>query len=74
MAMLIHTVPHCIVQFFDKTVLFSNKMNIQLLTFAYIRLLNKQYENEVTLTGQNDTLNAISLLKFCHTLLKIRSL
>ena len=29
------------------------KVNIQLLTFAYIRLLNKPYENEVTLTGQN---------------------
>ena len=29
---------------------------LQLLTFAYIRLLNKPYENEVTLTWQNPPL------------------
>ena len=28
-------------------------MDLQLLNFAYIRLLNKPYENEVTLIGQN---------------------
>ena len=28
-------------------------MVIQLWTFAYVRLLNKPYENQVTLTGQN---------------------
>ena len=27
--------------------------NLQALNFAYIRLLNKPYENEVTLTRQN---------------------
>ena len=31
----------------------SGKSKVQLLTFAYIRLLNKHYENEVTLRGQN---------------------
>ena len=31
--------------------------HIQLLNFAYKRLVNKPYENEVTLTGQNPTLN-----------------
>ena len=31
----------------------STFKHIQLWTFAYIRLLNKPYENQVTLTGQN---------------------
>ena len=31
-------------------------MNIQLPTFAFTRLLNKPYENEVALTGQNPPL------------------
>ena len=31
-------------------------VDLQLLNFAYIRLLNKPYENEVTLTGQNPPL------------------
>ena len=38
------------------------KMCIQSWTFAYIRLLNKSYENEVTLTGQKPP------LKFCQPL------
>ena len=29
------------------------ELEIQLPTFAYIQLLNKPYENEVTLTEQN---------------------
>ena len=32
------------------------EVKIQLLNFAYKLLLNKPYENEVTLTGQNITL------------------
>ena len=32
------------------------RFQIQLPTFAYTRLLNKPYENEVTLTGQNTPL------------------
>ena len=35
---------------------------IQPLNFAYVRLLDKPYENEVTLTGQNPP------LKCCHPL------
>ena len=31
-------------------------LNIQPLNFAYVQLLNKPYENEVTLTGQNPPL------------------
>ena len=30
--------------------------DIQLLNFAYIQLLNKPYENEFTMTGQNQPL------------------
>ena len=37
----------------------QNTYLIQLLTFAYLRLINKPYENEVTLTGQNPP------LKYC---------
>ena len=33
------------------------KYSLQLLTFAYKRLLNKPYENEVILAGQNPPLN-----------------
>ena len=37
--------------------IYSSKTdNVQLLTFAYIWLLNKPYENEVTLTGENPPL------------------
>ena len=31
----------------------NQKEILQLWTFAYVRLLNKPYENQVTLTGQN---------------------
>ena len=31
----------------------KTQKNIQLWTFAYVRLLNKPYENEVTFRGQN---------------------
>ena len=37
--------------------------NIQSWTFAYIRLLNKPYENEVTLTGQNPPLKCCQPLE-----------
>ena len=36
---------------------------IQPLNFAYIRLLNKPYENEVTLTGQNPPLKCCQPLE-----------
>ena len=36
---------------------------IQSWTFAYIRLLNKPYENEVTLTGQNPPLKCCQHLE-----------
>ena len=36
---------------------------VQPLNFAYIRLLNKPYENEVTLTGQNPPLKCCKLLE-----------
>ena len=36
--------------------------DVQLWTFAIIRLLNKPYENEVTLTGQNVPLKCCQLL------------
>ena len=38
--------------------------DIQLWTFAYVRLLNKPYENEVTLRGQNMSLKYYQPLKF----------
>ena len=38
--------------------------DIQLLNFAYKRLLNKPYENEVTLTGQNPPLKYYQPLEF----------
>ena len=37
---------------------------IQLLNFAYKRLLNKPYENEVTLTGENSPLKCCQSLDF----------
>ena len=39
------------------------KEKIQLLNFAYKRLLNKPYENEVTLTGQNPPLKCCQHLE-----------
>ena len=35
---------------------------VQLLNFTYKRLLNKRYENDITLTGQNSPLNIAILL------------
>ena len=43
---------------------------IQLWTFAIIRLLNKPYKNEVTLTGQNAPLKCCQLLGFLTQLKK----
>ena len=39
-------------------------MYIQLLTFAYIQLLNKPYENDFTLKGQNICLKCYQPLDF----------
>ena len=39
------------------------KSEIQSWTFAYIQLLNKPYENEVTLTGQNPPLKCCQHLE-----------
>ena len=44
--------------------------DIQLLTFAYIRLLNKPYWNEVTLTGQNPALKCCQYVETWHALRK----
>ena len=41
----------------------STHRYIQLLTFAYKRLLNKPYENEVILTGQNPPLKCCQHLE-----------
>ena len=41
----------------------ANHNNIQLWNFALKRLLNKPYENEVTLTGQNTPLNCLNFLQ-----------
>ena len=49
----------------------TNLMVIQLWTFAYVRLLDKPYENQIILTGQNPPLNAASLLKFWHALQRV---
>ena len=38
-------------------------LDLQLLNFAYKRLLNKPYENEVTLTGQNPPLKCCQPLE-----------
>ena len=43
---------------------------LQSWTFAYIRLLNKPYENEVTLTGQNPHLKCCQLLELLTQLKK----
>ena len=43
---------HCNICFVDESITFK----IQVWTFAYVRLLNKPYENQVTLTGQNPPL------------------
>ena len=37
--------------------------HVQPLNFAYVRLLNKPYENEVTLTGQNPPLKCCQPLE-----------
>ena len=47
----------------DKPRIKSIKGDLQLLNFAYKRLLNKPYENEVTLTGQNPPLKCYQPLE-----------
>ena len=51
-----------ILQLQSKEPYFSRCIYLQLWTFAIIRLLNKPYENEVTLTGQNAPLKCCKLL------------
>ena len=41
--------------------------NIQLWTFAYVRLLNKPYENEVALSEQKIPLKCCQPLDFWYT-------
>ena len=49
----------------------SNKrLKVQPREFAYIRLLNKPYENEVTLTGQNPTLKCCQHIEIQKTVRK----
>ena len=43
---------------------------IQLWTFAYVRLLNKPYKNEVTLREQKKPLKCCYSLHFLHAFLK----
>ena len=45
-------------------------MNIQPLNFAYVWLLNKPYENEVFLTGQNPPLEYCQHLEIQYTFRK----
>ena len=45
-------------------------VNIQLPTFSYTQLLNKPYENEVTLTGQNPPLICCQHLEIQYTVRK----
>ena len=40
-----------------------NDIDVQLLNFDYKRLLNKPYENELTLTGQNPPLKCYQPLQ-----------
>ena len=47
-----------------------HKLHLQLWTFAYIQLLNKPYENEVTLTGQNPPLKYCQQLEIQYTVRK----
>ena len=44
--------------------------NIQSWTFAIIQLLNKPYENEVTLTGQNPPLKCCQQIEIQNTVRK----
>ena len=44
--------------------------NVQLLNFAYTWVLNKPYENEVTLTGKNPPLKSYKHLEISKTLRK----
>ena len=62
----------------SKIVLFTNLgtlphkkvLYIQPLNFAYIQLLNKPYEKEVTLTGQNPPLKYCQHLEIQYTVRK----
>ena len=45
-------------------------VEIQLPTFAFTRLLNKPYENEVTLTGQNPPLKCCQHIEIQYTVRK----
>ena len=47
-----------------------NTSYVQLPTFAYTRLLNKPYEYEVTLTGQNQPLKCCQHLEIQYTVRK----
>ena len=49
---------------------FTIEAYLQLLNFAYKRLLKKPYENEVTLIRQNPPLKCCQHLETCHTLKK----
>ena len=51
--------------FSTRTILFGT---IQLWTFAYVWLLNKPYENEVTLKKQKIPLKCCQPLDFLYTL------
>ena len=44
--------------------------DLQLPTFAFTRLLNKPYENEVTLTGQKPPLNCCMHLEILYNVKK----
>ena len=48
----------------------SIRLQLQPSNFAYVRLLNKPYENEVTLTGQNLPLKCFQQLEIQNTVRK----
>ena len=48
----------------------QNFIKIQLPTIAYTRLLNKPFENEIALTGQNPPLKCCQHLEIQYTLRK----
>ena len=57
-------------QMHEQEVCFKTLHKIQLPTFAFTWLLNEPYENEVTLTGQNQPLRCYKLLELLTQLKK----
>ena len=61
---LLHPFPTPQIRYVSSQIVLLQGDELKLWTFAYMQLLNKPYENEVTLRKQKHLFNAASLLTF----------